>query len=140
MNRKYSNWKGTGSKSVVGLIYRSPRQNVDILSIWCIYFLFRNNCFGLSGEDSLDCCRQCVMIRLTKTNPLGMLSNIAVGIIHQIFYRLIELVYDNCLYTLYCVGGAGDVLHGLLEDGGWTSKSDIVWHCYSTTMCIICEL
>ena len=83
MNRKYSNWKGTGSKGVVGLIYRSPRQNVDILSFWCIYFLFRNNCFGLSVEDSLDCCRQCMMIRQTKTNQLSRLLSIAVVIIHR---------------------------------------------------------
>ena len=70
-----------------------------------------------------------------------MLSNIVVSIIHKILYWLIELVYDNCLYTLFCVWEEmGDVLHGLLEDGGWTSKLDFVWHWYSTTMCIKCWL
>ena len=55
-------------------------------------------------EDSLDCCRQCMMIRQTKTNQMNMSSNMTDGIIHQI-YVLIDYVYDLCLYTLYCVGG-----------------------------------
>ena len=66
--------------------------------------MFRNNCFGLSVEDWLDCCRQCMMIRQTKTKQLNMSSNMTVGIIHQI-YVLIDYVYDMCLYTLYSVVG-----------------------------------
>ena len=118
---------------------RSPRLNVDNISIWCIYFLFRNNCFGLSVEDSLGCCRQCMMIRQTKTNWLSMLSNIAVGIIHRL-YVLIVYVYDLCLYTLCVWEEIGDVLHGLGEDRGWTSKPGCVWHWCRTTMCIKCWL
>ena len=32
-----------------------------------------------------------------------------------------------CLYTLCVEEEIGDVLHGLVEDRGWTSKLNVVW-------------
>ena len=34
-----------------------------LLNCWYIYFQSRNNCFGLSVEDSRVCCRHCMWIR-----------------------------------------------------------------------------
>ena len=42
-------------------------------------------------------------------------------------YVLIDCVYDLCVYTLCVWEEIGDVLHGLGEDRGWTSKPDVVW-------------
>ena len=36
---------------------------ICLLNCWHSYFRFRNNCFGLSVEDSRDCCRHCMWIR-----------------------------------------------------------------------------
>ena len=36
-------------------------------------------------------------------------------------------VYDLCVYMLCVWEEIGDVLHGLGEDRGWTSKPDVVW-------------
>ena len=47
-----------------------------------IYFLFRDNYFGLSVEDSRDCCRQCMMIRQTETNQWNVSWNLTVDRIH----------------------------------------------------------
>lgn len=43
---------------------------VDKLSVDRFIYLFRNIYFGLSVEDSYDCCRKCMMIRQIKTNQL----------------------------------------------------------------------
>ena len=42
-------------------------------------------------------------------------------------YVLIDCVYDLSVYTLCVWEKIGDVLHGLGEDRGWTSKPDGVW-------------
>ena len=57
-------------------------------------------------EDSLDCCRQCMMIRQTRTTRVSVLTNIAVRIIYDLRF----------FYTLCVWEEIGDVLHGLGED------------------------
>ena len=42
-----------------------------------IYYLFRNNCFGLSVKDSYDYCRNCMRIKWIETN----FSSIALSIV-----------------------------------------------------------
>ena len=63
-------WEYTGLKGVVELLI-THQIGMLIKYPLCIYILFRDNCFGLSVEDSRDCCRQCMMIRRTKTNRLN---------------------------------------------------------------------
>lgn len=45
----------------------------DDLSVIDIVYLFRNICFGLSVEDSHDCCRHRMWIRRIETNPLTII-------------------------------------------------------------------
>ena len=45
-------------------------QNLDNLSILESVYLFKNICFGLSVDDSYDCCRYCMRIMQIKTNIL----------------------------------------------------------------------
>ena len=74
-------WEYTGLKVGVELLI-THRIVMVINYPLCIYFLFRDNCFGLSVEDSRDCCRQCMMIRKTETNQWNVSWNLTVDRIH----------------------------------------------------------
>ena len=67
-----------GVKGVVVFYITHLVGNVDFISIYCVYVLYRNNCFRLSVEDSFNCCRQCMMIRQTKTNHRNMSLSMTV--------------------------------------------------------------
>ena len=94
---------------------------------WSFYYLFRNNC--------LDYRWRVVLIVVDNAWWLGKLKLIN-WICHRV-WRLIE--YINVMYWLmvymtymyiHCVcvwEEIGDVLYGLGEDRGWTSKPDVVW-------------
>ena len=69
-----------GQIGVVGLINHSSMENIiNYVSDRFIY-LFRNNCFGLSVEDSLNCYRQCMMIREIETNLMDYVIEYDGGI------------------------------------------------------------
>mgnify|MGYP003703580729 FL=1 len=74
-------WECMGLKGVVEL-FTTHRNEMLVEYPLCIYFLFRDNCFGLSAEDSRDCCRQCMMIRQTETNQWNVSWNLTVDGIH----------------------------------------------------------
>ena len=59
-------------------------QRIEMLIEYplCIYFLFRDTCYGQSVEDSRDCCRQCMMIRQTETNQWNVSWNLTDDWIH----------------------------------------------------------
>ena len=69
---------------VVGYVLPRTYGNLDNLSLVKIVYLFRNICFWLSMEDSHDCCRNCMKIRLIETNLL-----------------VVIIEYDYDVYTLY---------------------------------------
>ena len=70
---------------------------LDSLSILEIVYLFRNIYFGLSGEDSYDCCRNCMRNRWIETNLLSIV--IEYGCVF------------NTLYMYDVWEEKGDVLH-----------------------------
>ena len=62
------------------------------------------------------------MISQTKANLLDVSKRILVDRKHY-FFVLIDYVYDSVFICIACVWEEmGDVLHGLGEDGGCTSK------------------
>ena len=73
-----------GLVGVVGLINHSPMENVIIYLFGKFIYLSRNNCFGLSVEDSPDCCRTAWWLGKLKLINWNMSLNMIVGRTHWI--------------------------------------------------------
>ena len=98
---EYWNWGKLWLNNVVGLINHSPMENVINYLFNRFIYLFRNNCFRLSMEDSLDCCRHCMMIREIETNQLDYVIECDGGI-NALNMWIVGSVYMTiCLNTLY---------------------------------------
>ena len=54
----------------VGCVPPPTYGNLNNLSVEEIVYLFRNICFGLSVENSYDCCRNFMRFWLIETNLL----------------------------------------------------------------------
>ena len=59
-------------------------ENLESLFVLEIVYLFRNICYGLSVEDSYDCCRNCIRIRWFETNLLSIVIEYDCVLIHCI--------------------------------------------------------
>ena len=68
--------------------YHSYLEMLESISLLEIIYLFRDICFGLSVEDSHDCCTNCMKTRRMKTisHPLHcVLSFIYIFVIITLF-------------------------------------------------------
>ena len=114
-----------GVKGCSWIFYRSPSWNVNYISIVAFIFCIEITALGYQWRI--------VLIVVDNAWWLGKLKLI-IGMCHWV-WRLKEYIKFMCcvmmciiIVYMHCVvlEEIGDVLHGLGEDRGWTSKPDVL--------------
>ena len=78
------NWMNVYINGGVGYVLPLTYGSLDNLSVLEVVYLFRNICFGLSVEDSYDCCKNGMRIRWIETNLVTVVIEYDRVLIHCI--------------------------------------------------------